>query len=104
MLWLCKKKLKEEVYQLLKKIPKGKVSTYKILANTLDSKAYRYIGQVLKNNPHPYLTPCHRIISSNGHIGGFAYGIEEKIQLLEEEGVFFKNDFIVDFQDKLFLF
>jgi len=77
----------EECYEILKKIPKGKVTTYKAIAQELKTKAYRAIGQAMKNNPYAPLVPCHRVIKANGEIGGFARGTQEKIKLLEKEGV-----------------
>ena len=81
-----------EVYELCKRIPKGKVSTYKDIAEALDSKAYRLVGQALRCNPYAPEVPCHRVVKVNGEIGGFKGEIEgevvqEKVELLESEGV-----------------
>ncbi len=105
---------KEKVYSLVKKIPKGKVSTYKEIAHALNTRAYRAVGQVLKLNDDGYKdggkTPCHRIVSSNGHIGGFCgqtkgNEILIKKQLLEKEGIKFdKDNNLINFKKKLFRF
>ena len=80
----------EDVYNLLKKIPAGKVSTYGDLAKALGkSTASRTIGKILGNNPNPIKVPCHRIVMSDGKLGGYIYGIVKKRELLENEGVSF---------------
>ena len=97
-------KFQEKVWKLLKQIPKGKVTTYKIIANKLGTKAYRAVGNACHNNPHPIKVPCHRVINSNGKVGGFATGIENKIKLLEKEGIKIKNNQIQNFEEVLFKF
>lgn len=87
-------KFADRVYEIVKTIPKGKVMTYKEIANKLDCKAYRAVGQALKNNPDPSKIPCHRVIKSNGKIGGYfgktkGKNIREKIGLLKSEGVIY---------------
>jgi methylated-DNA-[protein]-cysteine S-methyltransferase len=78
----------QSCYNLLKKIPKGKVTTYKALASALNTKAYRAIGQILKRNPNPIKVPCHRVVKSSGEIGGYQ-GTNTKIKanLLKKEGI-----------------
>ena len=81
-----------KVYALCKKIPKGKVSTYKEIALALDSKAYRGVGQALRCNPYAPHVPCHRVVGSSGLLTGFkgessGEAIKEKVKLLESEGV-----------------
>ena len=66
--------------------------TYKQIGEKLGSKAYQAIGQVLKNNPDPNNIPCHRVIKSNGQIGGYFGHIDDEISkiktdLLLSEGV-----------------
>lgn len=87
----------ERVWHLTKKIPKGKVSTYKIIAGKLGTKAYRAVGQALKNNKKPIIIPCHRVIASDGSLGGYigktkGKSIIKKIKLLKKEGVEIKNN------------
>lgn len=90
------------VYKFCKQIPKGRVSSYGELAKAMKSRAYRAVGTALKKNPHAPIVPCHRVVNSNGSIGGFAAGIKKKIRLLESEGVRVRNNRIVDFKKKLF--
>lgn len=87
----------EKVYTLCKKIPPGKVSTYKEIGKALHTKAYQAVGQALRRNPYVPEVPCHRVIASDGSLGGFKgkrSGIEmqEKRMLLEKEGVAFENN------------
>ena len=91
-------------YQKLALIPKGMISTYAEIAKSLDSNAYRAVGNAMAKNPHPVAVPCHRIIKSNGTLGGYALGISKKIQLLKKEGIKIKNNKVVDFESKLFRF
>lgn len=76
----------EKVYKIVKKIPSGKISTYKIIAEKLNSKAYRAVGSALNKNPYKDV-PCHRIINSSGFIGQFSKGIDAKMRLLRSEGI-----------------
>ncbi len=78
-------------YQILKKVPKGKVTTYKALAQALNTNAYRAVGNAMNKNPYAPQVPCHRVINSNGNLGGFASGIKNKIKMLKEEGVEIQN-------------
>ena len=95
-------KFSERVYNLCKKIPKGKVSTYKIIAKKLRTKAYRAVGNALNKNPYKKV-PCHRIISSTGHLYGFVLGLRKKAELLRKEDVKIKNN-KVDLKKYLFKF
>ena len=80
-----------KVFQLTRQIPMGKVSTYQEIGKKLRIKAYQAVGQALNQSPGMPECPCHRVISSDGSLGGFAWGIENKIKLLESEGVEVKN-------------
>ncbi len=82
----------EKCYQLLKKVPAGKVTTYKDLAKALKSNGYRAVGNAMNKNPYSFLVkggdvPCHRVLKSTGEIGGFAGGTEKKVSMLRKEGV-----------------
>ena len=94
----------EEVLQLTKKIPKGKVTTYKIIARKLNTKAYRAVGNALNKNNNPITIPCHRIVKSNGEIGGYSKGIHAKINLLKKERIKIENNKIQSFKERLFKF
>lgn len=82
----------ERRYKILKKVPKGKVTTYKGIARALNSKAYRAVGTAMHNNPYSPVVPCHRVVNSNGNVGGFFSGTKRKIEMLREEGVEIKNN------------
>ncbi|MEK6915121.1 MAG: MGMT family protein [Nanoarchaeota archaeon] len=83
----------EKCYEILKTIPKGKVTTYKLIAKKLNSKAYRAVGNAMNKNPYDTnIYPCHRVISSSGKIGGYAQGTEAKIKRLKSEGIQIKDN------------
>ena len=84
----------EDVYALCKQIPIGKVATYKSIAEKLGTKAYQAIGQVLKRNSFAPEVPCHRVVSSDGSLGGFRgeLNCREKVKLLKEEGIIIKDN------------
>ncbi|MGE4554743.1 MAG: MGMT family protein [Candidatus Paceibacterota bacterium] len=78
---------KERVLKIVKKIKKGKVLTYKQVAQLAGSKnAWRAVGNILKNNKDKNI-PCHRVIRSDGTLGGYNQGVEKKKELLLKEGV-----------------
>jgi len=85
----------QKVYQLAKKVPSGKVTTYKQIGQALNSQAYQAVGQALKNNPSPPIIPCHRVVKNNGQIGGFCgqnkgKAVKRKVKLLKKEGIKFE--------------
>jgi len=87
-------KFSDRVYALCKQIPKGKVTTYQEIANVLGTKAYQSVGNALRCNPYAPEVPCHRVIKSDGSIGGFkgctgneSREVKEKVKLLLNEGV-----------------
>jgi len=73
----------------VRQIPYGKVITYKGLARLTDTKSARTIGNALAKNPFPIIIPCHRVVNSNGTIGGFQSGKRLKRHLLKLEGITF---------------
>jgi len=76
------------VWNEIKKIPKGKVRTYKEIAVAISRpKASRAVANACGKNPFPLKIPCHRVIGSNGYIGGYSGegGIKKKIELLKLE-------------------
>lgn len=76
----------EKVYKIVKKIPRGRVLTYKDVAKKVGRpKAFRVVGNILNKNYNLEI-PCHRIVRSDGKIGGYNRGIKEKIKLLKQEG------------------
>ena len=106
------KSFSQKIWELTKKVPKGKVTTYKILAEKLGTKAYRAVGTAMNKNPNGLLScgysnemvPCPRVVSSSGHLRGFAHGLKKKAELLEKERIKIKNDKIIGFETVLFKF
>lgn len=90
----------EDVYNIVRKIPKGKVSTYADIAKKLKSKAYRAVGTALRNNPNPIIVPCHRVVKSDGTLGNYTSNKYTKSELLIKEGIKINKNKIVDF-DKI---
>ena len=81
-----RKPFKEKVLFVVKKIPRGKVLTYKDVAKLSGHpKAYRAVGNILKSNHSPDI-PCHRVIRSDGKTGGYNRGQKKKRKLLIKEG------------------
>jgi methylated-DNA-[protein]-cysteine S-methyltransferase len=77
-----------EVWKVMQRIPRGKVCTYKELARAIGNpNASRAVGNACNKNPNAPHTPCHRVIASDGSLGGYAFGLRKKINLLESEGV-----------------
>jgi len=89
-------KFENKVYEICNKVPKGKVTTYKAIADKMKSKAYRAVGQALNKNPFAPKVPCHRVVNSKGHLHGFARGLIAKSILLRKEGIIIKNNLIFD--------
>lgn len=84
-----KKSFYSKVYEVVKKIPKGKVLTYKQVARLAGSpKAFRAVGSAMRNNPDMKNIPCHRVVGSDGKMHGYSagQGIKTKINLLKKEG------------------
>ena len=78
----------KKVWNEIKKIPRGSTLTYKELAKKIDKpRAYRAVANACGKNPYPIRIPCHRVIGSNGKIGGYSAkgGIDIKISLLRDE-------------------
>lgn len=82
-------KFTDRVYKVVSKIPKGKTMTYKEVADKAGSpNAYRAVGSILSKNTDPKKVPCHRVVRSDGGMGGYAFGgVEKKRKILKKEGV-----------------
>ncbi len=109
--------LQKKTYELLKTVPKGRVTTYKALAHKLGTRGYRAVGQFMRTNPYGFIechdadiqVPCHRVVASDGSLGGFMGGkteetLSKKIALLEQEGVSIVSNKVVHFPEKLYTF
>jgi methylated-DNA-[protein]-cysteine S-methyltransferase len=99
-----KESFNERCYELLRNVPKGKITTYKALAKSMGTKAYRAVGNAMNKNPYAPEVPCHRVIKSDGEIGGFAHGTKKKIEMLEKEGIPIKNGKVENMEMFLYKF
>lgn len=78
----------KRVYRAVSAIPPGEVRSYKWVAEKIGApRAYRAVGRVLNRNPYIGMVPCHRVIKSDGTLGGFSKGKTKKKRLLEAEGL-----------------
>ncbi|MEX0640119.1 MAG: MGMT family protein [Nitrosopumilaceae archaeon] len=97
--------LSELVYKKLTKVPEGNVTTYSELAKAVGLKnGQRAIGQIMKKNPFPVIIPCHRVVKSDGKIGGYAYGVKVKINMLKKEGIKIQDGKILEWNKKFYNF
>ena len=81
----------KKVWNEIKKIPKGRTTSYKQIAIAIGHpKAARAVANACGKNPNPIITPCHRVIASEGTIGGYSAegGVNTKRALLAKEGVY----------------
>ncbi len=86
-------------------VPAGRVTTYLELAKAVGKPhASRAVGNALHKNPDAPIVPCHRVVKTDGSLGGYARGASKKIELLENEGVLLEKGKVLDFKKKLFLF
>ena len=93
------------VYKKLLQVPKGKITTYSELAKAVGLKnGQRAIGRIMNKNPYPAIVPCHRVVNSDGKIGGYSYGKDVKTSMLTKEGIEIKNGKILDFEKRVFKF
>ena len=89
----------ERIYEVVKRIPKGKVATYGFVAMMAGNPRWaRVVGYALHNNPAPMVIPCHRVVNREGKVAeAFAFGGgATQRQLLENEGIIFEKDGTVD--------
>ncbi len=77
----------QEVYRIVSKIPKGKTMTYAEVARKAGKPgASRAVGSILAKNKDPKRVPCHRVIRSDGGMGGYAFGgVKKKAEILTKE-------------------
>ena len=97
--------LSTKVYRKLLQVPKGKVTSYGDLAKAVGlENGQRAIGMIMKKNPFPVIVPCHRVVKSDGKIGGYVYGERVKSHMLLKEGIKIKDGKIIDFDKEKFYF
>ena len=97
--------LSQRVYRQLLKVPKGKVTTYKELAESVGLKnGQRAIGRIMNQNQYPVIIPCHRVVKSDGNVGGYAYGKNVKTSLISKEGIKIKNGKVLNFEESVYRF
>jgi len=91
------KSFTQRVYDVVAAVPRGRVITYREIARRAGSpRAARAVGNIMNKNPDTKRVPCHRVICSDGRIGGYAFGTKEKIKKLREEGIVIKNERIAN--------
>jgi len=97
--------LAQRVYKKLLQVPDGKITTYGELAKAVGLKnGQRVIGRIMNKNPYPVIVPCHRVVKSDGKVGGYLYGSDVKTNLLTQEGIEIKNGKILDLEKRLYRF
>ena len=95
----------KKIYKKLLEVPKGKITTYGELAKAVGLKnGQRAVGKIMNKNPYPVIIPCHRVVKSDGKVGGYAYGEEIKSDMLTREGIIIKNGKILDLENKIYRF
>ena len=93
----------KRTYDLVRQIPNGKVSTYGNVSKALgDIYAARAVGRMMNQNPNADNMPCYKIVYSDGRLGGFGLGINDKIRRLNQDNISVENGRIVDFENILF--
>ncbi|OGF99045.1 hypothetical protein A2153_01775 [Candidatus Gottesmanbacteria bacterium RBG_16_38_7b] len=87
-------KIADKVFQIIKKIPRGKVATYKQIADAARIKSPRVVGNILHKNKQPETIPCHRVVRSNGTLAkDYAFGGKQaQKKKLIDEGIKFIDD------------
>ena len=97
--------IETKIYKKLLTVPQGKITTYKELSKSVGlENGQRLVGQIMKKNPFPVIIPCHRVIKSNGDIGGYLFGIDIKKNMLRKEGICIIKNKIDNFKDVFFTF
>ncbi len=80
----------ERVLAFITQIPKGKVCTYGQIAKKFGTSP-RAVGSIMHSNKNPVIVPCHRIVTSDGMLGGYSRGVGIKARLLRDEGIKITN-------------
>lgn len=91
--------LSKKVFELVRKVPYGSVTTYLEIAKALGNPGLaRHVGNVLNGNQDPERIPCFKVVRSDGLVGGYVLGAAEKISRLEKSGVRIKNRRVVNLE------
>ncbi|MCH7966688.1 MAG: MGMT family protein [Thaumarchaeota archaeon] len=97
--------IEQKIYKKLLEVPKGQITTYGELAKAVGLKnGQRVVGKIMNKNPYPVIIPCHRVVMSTGKIGGYTFGENIKIKLLNDEGIQIKNGKIMDLENRVYRF
>ena len=94
-------KFSDKVYDIVRKVPRGRVTTYGEVARAIGTEAYRAVGNALNRAEG---IPCHRVVRSDGSVGGYAHGTKRKTEILRSEGVKIVDGKVVEFNKVLFRF
>ena len=99
----------DAVYECCRRVPEGMVTTYGEIARAIGRPgSSRAVGQSLKRNPYAPRVPCHRVVRSDGTIGGYSGSekvmIMKKVSILESEGILVRKNKIEGFEKRLFRF
>lgn len=95
----------QAVWRITKEIPLGKITTYAQIAQALGRpKSARAVGNALHKNPYAPIVPCHRVVKSDGNVGGFFGGKSAKKKILRSEGLKIVKDKIANFQSLIHTF
>lgn len=98
-------RLEHRVYEMLARVPKGRVTTYGELARAVGlQNGQRAIGRIMNKNPYPAIIPCHRVVMSTGSVGGYAYGRDVKTHMLAGEGVDIRDNKVADMENIMYRF
>ncbi len=93
----------QRVWNAMLRIPKGKVATYQTIAKMAGNvNASRAVGNACNANPFAPDVPCHRVVASDGSLGGYAHGTKKKVELLKSEGIVVRKNNIIDFEKVVF--
>lgn len=87
-----KNNFNQKCYSLLKKVPRGRVVTYKEIARKLGSRGYRAVGNAMNRNKDLINIHCYKVVKSDGSVGGYSKGVKKKIELLRKGGILVKNN------------
>jgi len=92
----------QKCLKILTQIPKGKITTYKEIAHTFNTRAYRAVGTAMSKNQFLNKYPCYKVVKQNGEVGKYVGSENKKIELLKKDGIEIKNNKILNFEKVLF--